>query len=154
MLGLPAGLFLSYWLSGVISHAYGWRSAFSLAALPGLLVALMARRMMEPARGAAESSPVAARRRPGSPYAVVLGIPTMVWIMISGALHNFNMYAVNAFMVAFLARYHRVNLIQATWITAWVLGAVGALGLVLGGWASDRVSRRSDRGRLNLAASA
>ena len=152
MLGLPVGLFLCYWFSGRIAQAYGWRSAFYVAALPGLLLAVLAWRMREPARGAAESSGMAARRRPGSPWAVVLGIPTMWWIILSGALFNFNMYAVNAFTVAFLARYHQVSLKEATWITAWVLGAVGVLGLLLGGWASDRVSRVRPSGRLQLAA--
>jgi MFS family permease len=153
MLGLPVGLFFSYWFSGRIAQAYGWRSAFYVAALPGLLLAILAWKIREPARGAAESSSVAARCRPGSPWAVVLGIPTMWWIILSGALFNFNMYAVNSFTVAFLARYHQVNLSGATWITAWVLGAVGVVGLLLGGWASDRVSTRPS-GRLLLAAGA
>lgn len=150
MLGLPVGLFLCYWLSGRVAQAYGWRNAFFLAALPGLLVALLAWRIPEPARGAAEGSSMLARPRSGSPYRVVLGVPTMWWIMVSGALHNFNMYAVNAFMVAFLARYHRLALPEATWITAWVLGAVGVLGLLAGGWASDRLSRIRPEGRLWL----
>jgi MFS family permease len=154
MLGLPVGLFLCYWLSGRIAAAYGWRSAFYVAAVPGLLLAILAWRMREPARGATEGSVVAAKRRPGSPWAVVLGIPTMWWIILSGALFNFNMYAVNAFTVAFLARYHQVSLREATWITAWVLGAVGVLGLLLGGWTSDRVSRTRPSGRLQLAAAA
>lgn len=152
MLGLPVGLFLCYWLSGRIAQAYGWRSAFFVAALPGLLLAVLAWSMHEPARGAAESLGGAARRRPGSPWAVVLGIPTMWWIILSGALFNFNMYAVNAFTVAFLARYHKLKLTEATWITAWVLGAVGVLGLLAGGWASDRLSRGRPSGRLQLAA--
>jgi MFS family permease len=154
MLGLPVGLFLCYWLSGRIAQAYGWRSAFYVAGVPGLLLAILAWRLREPARGAAEGSAMAAKRRPGSPWAVVLGIPTMWWIILSGALFNFNMYAVNAFTVAFLARYHQVSLREATWITAWVLGAVGVLGLLLGGWASDRVSRVRPSGRLQLAAAA
>jgi MFS family permease len=152
MLGLPVGLFLCYWLSGRIAHHFGWRSAFYFAVLPGLIVAVLAWRMSEPVRGAVEGSPGALLRRPGSPYAVVLGVPTMLWIIISGALHNFNMYAVNAFMVAFLVRYHHLSLPQSTWITAWVLGAVGVLGLLLGGWASDWLSRRRPKGRLVLAA--
>jgi MFS family permease len=152
MLGLPVGLFFSYWFSGWIAHAHGWRSAFYVAALPGLLLAILIWRLREPARGAAEASSVAARCRPGSPWAVVLGIPTMWWMILSGALFNFKMYAVNAFTVAFLARYHQVSLKEATWITAWVLGAVGVLGLLLGGWASDRVSRTNLSGRLQLAA--
>src|SRR6185436_18723648 len=123
MLGLPVGLFLCNWLSGRIAHAYGWRTAFYLAAFPGLLLAVVAWGMPEPARGAAESSAKATRRRPGSPWGVVLGIPTMWWIILSGALFNFNSYAVSAFTAAFLVRYHQMSLKEATWITAWVLGA-------------------------------
>jgi len=151
MLGLPVGLFLCYWLSGLIAEAYGWRSAFFLAAVPGLLLAILAWRMPEPVRGAAENSKVAGQR-PGSPWSVVFGIPTMWWIILSGALFNFKMYAVNAFTVAFLARYHHVSLKESTWITAWVLGAVGVVGLLLGGWASDRLSRVRPSARLELAA--
>ncbi|MBM3847208.1 MAG: MFS transporter [Verrucomicrobia bacterium] len=152
MLGLPVGLFFSYWISGWIADAYGWRSAFYVAAVPGLLIAILTWKLREPARGAAEESSMAARCRPGSPWMVVLGIPTMWWMILSGAFFNFKMYAVNAFTVAFLARYHQVSLKESTWITAWVLGAVGVLGLLLGGWLSDRVSRTNRSGRLHLAA--
>jgi MFS family permease len=152
MLGLPVGLFLCYWLSGKMASAYGWRAAFFLAAAPGLVVAVLAWTIREPIRGASEGTGQPARQRPGSPWRVVLGIPTLWWIILSGALHNFNMYAVNAFTVAFLARYHRVSLPDATWITAWILGAVGVIGLLAGGWASDRASRTSKEGRLRLTA--
>lgn len=154
MLGLPVGLFLCYWLSGKVAHAFGWRTAFWLAAVPGMVVAAMAWAIQEPARGASEATKNAAAHRPGSPWLVVGRIPTMWWIIASGALHNFNMYAVNAFTVAFLARYHRLSLPEATWITALVLGAVGVLGLLLGGWASDRLSQRWPNGRLLLTAGA
>ena len=132
MLGLPVGLFLSYWLSGRIAHAYGWRAAFYFACLPGLLLAALSLKIKEPQRGAAEVLPAAGRRREGSPYWLVLGTPTMLWIILSGALHNFNMYAVNSFLTAFLSRYHHLNLKDATFTSAVVLGAVGVIGL-LGG---------------------
>src|SRR6185503_14450179 len=48
MLGLPIGLFLSYWLSGRIAHAYGWRSAFYVACLPGLVLAALVLGIREP----------------------------------------------------------------------------------------------------------
>src|ERR1041385_4857663 len=95
MLGLPIGLFLSYLVSGKIAQLYGWRQAFYFACVPGLVLALLSLKIREPARGAAEVSPRAAMRRPGSPYLLVLGMPTMLWVIVSGALHNFNMYAVN-----------------------------------------------------------
>ena len=152
MLGLPIGLFLSYLLSGRIAHAYGWRSAFYFALLPGLVLAGLSLLIKEPQRGAADHGPRAGSRREGSPYRLVLGMPTMLWIILSGALHNFNMYAVNSFLTAFLIRYHHLDLKKASFTSAVVLGAVGVIGLLGGGWAADRLSKSRADGRLLVAA--
>jgi MFS family permease len=152
MLGLPVGLFLSYRLSGLIAHTWGWRAAFLFAGVPGLLLALVALKLPEPPRGAAEAVPSAGRRRPGSPYWVVLGIPTILWIIVSGALHNFNMYAIGSFLPAFLMRTHHVDLKSAANISSIVMGAAGVVGLLAGGWAADRISRIRADGRLLLSA--
>jgi MFS family permease len=151
MLGLPIGLFLSYRVSGLIAHAYGWRAAFLFACVPGLILAVLALKLPEPARGAAEVIPSAGRRRAGSPYRVVLGVPTILWIIVSGALHNFNMYAVASFLPAFLMRTHQLGLKAATNISSIVLGAAGVIGLLVGGWAADRLSRNRADGRLMLS---
>ncbi len=152
MLGLPIGIFLSMRLSGLIAQAYGWPKAFFFAAVPGLILAVLALRIPEPRRGAAEDHPAAARQRSGSPYWVVLGTPTILWLIVSGALHNFNMYAVNAFLTAFLMRYHHMGLKPANNVASIVLGAVGILGLLGGGWAADLWSRTRADGRLLLSA--
>src|SRR5215471_4397407 len=152
MLGLPIGLFLSFWLSGRVAHAYGWRSAFFLPLVPGLILAALSLKISEPQRGAAEMTNDGSRRREGSPYALVLGLPTMIWIIASGALHNFNMYATNSFMVAFLSRYHQQSLKEATFTAAVVLGAVGVIGLLGGGWAADQFGKVRRGGRLLVSA--
>ncbi len=151
MLGLPLGIFLSLRLSGVIAHAYGWREAFYFACIPGLVLALLVLKIPEPHRGAAEEHQSAGRQRAGSPYWVVLGIPTIMWIIVSGALHNFNMYAINSFLPAFLMRSHLLSLKEATNVSSIVLGAVGVIGLLGGGWAADRLSRTRADGRLLLS---
>jgi len=152
MLGLPVGVFLSFWLSGRIAHSYGWRAAFYIPFLPGVALAALSLAIREPRRGAAEEANNAGRCRAGSPYALIFGLPTMVWIIASGALHNFNMYAVNSFMVAFLSRYHHLSLKDATFTAAVVLGAVGVIGLVAGGWLADQVGKRRTGGRVLVAA--
>lgn len=151
MLGLPVGLFLSYWVSGRVAQAYGWRAAFYVACIPGLALAALILLVQEPARGAAEMHPHAGSSPPGSPYRLLLSIPTLWWIIASGAFHNFNMYAVNAFLTAFLSRYHAMNLRQANNISAVVLGAVGIVGLLAGGWAADRIRKVRPDGRLLLS---
>src|SRR5438105_4414584 len=127
------------------SRSDGWPTAFYFACIPGLLLGLLALKIPEPQRGASEAGPKQNRSRPGSPYLLVLGTPTILWIILSGALHNFNMYAVNSFLTAFLSRYHHLNLKDATFTSAVVLGAVGLVGLLGGGWAADRLGKlRSD----------
>ncbi|HET9530268.1 MAG TPA: MFS transporter, partial [Blastocatellia bacterium] len=91
MMGLPIGLALSYAISGRLAQAYGWRWAFYVAIIPGILCAIASFVMREPERGATETHSIGAHKREGSPYWLVLSIPTMWWIIASGALQNFNM---------------------------------------------------------------
>jgi MFS family permease len=152
MLGLPIGIFASNLSSGIIAKTYGWRITFFIACIPGLILAVLALKIREPHRGGAEDHDVVGRQQEGSPYWRVLRIPTIWWIILSGALHNFNAYAVNAFLPAFLGRYHGMDLRQANTIAAVVLGAVGVAGLLGGGWAADRLRKSRANGRMLLAA--
>ena len=152
MLGLPVGLFLSFWLSGRIAHAFGWRAAFFFACVPGLILAVLAAKMPEPLRGGAELYRTAPRLSTGSPYRTVLSRPTMWWIIASGALFNFILYALSGFLPAFLSRFHLLNLKESNNISAVVFGAAGLCGLLGGGWMSDRWSKTWPSGRLLFAA--
>jgi MFS family permease len=148
MLGLPLGGFLGIFLSGRIAAAYGWRSAFYVAAIPGLLLALLALTISEPPRGAAEAFPTAGRPHEGSPYWRVFRVPTMRWLILSGALFNFNMYAIPTFLPAFLSRYHHLHLKEASAVAAVVFSAMGIPGLLLGGWVADYFGKVTPGGRL------
>lgn len=148
MLGLPIGYCLGAYITGQVAAAYGWRMAFFVACLPGLLVAVLATKALDPPRGAAEASPHAQREHTGSPYWSVLRIPTICWIIATGALYNFNSYAYGTFLPAFLSRYHGQSLRQSNTEFAILWGGAGVVGLLLGGWVADRVSHQSKSGRL------
>lgn len=152
MLGLPLGIALSFAVSGTIARSYGWRSAFYVAGIPGLLCALGALFIREPQRGASEAHKIGGRKREGSPYRLVLSTPTMRWLIISGALHNFNMYAIGSFITPFLMRYHGVDIRTANFVSMVVYGLSGAPGLILGGIAGDAVMKRRANGRLLVGA--
>jgi len=151
MLGLPIGLGLSAGVGGWVAQTWGWRAAFFVAGVPGLLCAIAALAITEPPRGTLEEHAVGTRRRPGSPYALVLSIPTMWWVIASGALHNFNMYAFGQFMASFLIRYHGVSLRNAGYLTMVVYGLSGIVGLVGGGILADRLYQKRVDGRLIVA---
>jgi MFS family permease len=152
MMGLPVGIALSFAVSSYVAARWGWRAAFYVAGLPGILCAWAALRIPEPPRGRTEAHQIGDRRRAGSPYLIVLSIPTIWWLILSGALHNFNMYALGAFLSPYLTRFHRVALVDAGLIAMAVYGLAGAPGLLLGGVAGDAIMRRRKDGRLLVGA--
>lgn len=148
MLGVPVGGALSYFFSGPVAQAYGWRSAMVLAAAPAVLLIPLVMRLVEPQRGAAE-----AHRAVGKTSVVtILRTPTMWWIIASGALLNFNMYAIATFLPALLSRIHHLTLAQSGIAT----GAVFAVGGMYGGFVAarlgDRIIRTRKDGRMLCAA--
>ena len=151
MLGLPIGIALSYLAASYIAAAYGWRTAFLLAGVPGILAAIAALFIDEPVRGAKgvgqAGVPVL------HPWRKLLSIPTLWWLILSGALHNFNMYALGSFLAPLLMRYHGATLqdvvepsLRGTamalyFFAMYVLGAsFGPLGT---GMASDYFTRKA-----------
>jgi MFS family permease len=161
MLGLPLGLGVSLIFSGAIAARYGWQSAFFVAGPPGLALAFAALFLADPPRGSADS----AHFRPSceqtsvSPAAHtfvqgirgVLSAPTMWWIILSGALLNFNTYAIGTFLTSFVMRYHAVDVAEANWVSGLAY-AFGAVGMVLAGTLGDIMFRRRVSGRLEVAA--
>lgn len=154
MLGLPVGLALSFAVSGVVAQRYGWRTAFLVAGLPGLVCVVLALFMREPRRGAVETVDVGARRREGSAFKIVLSSPTMIWLILSGALHNFNMYAMGAFITPYLMRYHGADIQSANMVSAVIYGLIGAPGLLLGGFLGSAALKWRPDGQLLVATAA
>jgi MFS family permease len=152
MLGVPLGGALSYAISGPAAEAWGWRAALVLAALPALLLTPALLRLEEPSRGASEARPPAPAHPP--PAWSILRIPTMWWIIASGALVNFNLYALATFFPAFLTRYHGLSVGQAGLWAGFGYAVAGVLGGVLAGACGDRLIRQRPDGRMLAAASA
>jgi MFS family permease len=72
----------------------------------------------------------------------------MLWVIASGALHNFNMYTLGSFVAPFLIRFHHMSFFAAGWVAAFVYGFSGILGLTVGGAFADRLYSKRVDGRL------
>lgn len=147
MLGVPIGAAMGFMISGPAAQAFGWRMALLIAAAPVivLLPALLALR--EPRRGESENL---AQARVSSWS--VLKIPTLWWIIASGALINFNLYTLGTFLPAFLTRYHHLSVSKSGFWTGVGHAVAGVLAAASSGYIGDRIFRRRRDGRL-LAAS-
>jgi MFS family permease len=149
MLGVPVGGALSYFFSGPIAQAYGWRTAMVIAAVPAFLLLPALLSLHEPERGASETH--ATKEAPASMLSV-LRIPTLWWIVASGALLNFNMYAIGTFMPALLGRIHGLKVGPAGIATGILYITGGIAGGLLAGWIGDRIIHKRKNGRLIAAA--
>ena len=155
MLGLPLGIGASYAVSGAIMQATGgWRGALLVAAIPGIILGLLAFLLPEPVRGSADGA--VHRERPRDPGAIgaILRIPTMWWIIVSGAFINLNLYAMGAFLTSFLIRYHGLDIGDANYVSAGINLLGGSAGMLGGGWLGDWAAKRRTDGRLRAAAMA
>ena len=148
MLGVPIGGALSYFFSGPIAQAWGWRAGMMAAAAPALLLIPLVLTLSEPQRGAAEVMP----HETGASVWTVLRIPTLWWIIVSGALINFNMYAYGTFLPAFLSRIHGLSLARSGVATGAAYAAGGICGGLLAGWIGDRIFHLRKDGRMLTAA--
>lgn len=152
MLGLPLGLLLAFFTIGaMVEYFDSWRAPFFIAAVPGLILALLLFFIREPTRGAAETVQVSIERVE-KPLRKVLAIPTFWWLILAGLAFNFASYACNSFMVPMLQRYFGLGLQNAAMATGVIVGVTGLFGLTVGGWVADKVHQRWATGRLMFAA--
>lgn len=148
MLGVPVGGALSYFFSGPMAQAWGWRSAMVAAAIPALILSPVVLMLQEPERGASEQRSAAGDGAIGR----LLRLPTFWWIILSGVLVNFNLYAVGTFLPAFLGRIHHLNVARAGIFTGIVYLVGGVLGGTIGGTWGDKIVSRRPGARMLLSA--
>jgi sugar phosphate permease len=108
-------------------------------------------RLAEPARGAAETNVF---QEGHTSTRSALRLPTLWWIVASGALVNFILYALATFLPAYLTRVHGFSLRKSGLATGIGYGVCGVLGGLLAGSWGDRLVRRRRDGRMLLASGA
>lgn len=151
-LGIPVGLLAAFVSVGWIVEATGsWRVPFLIAALPGLVLAMVMLSLPEPERGDANAGRTT-RGTIDRPIRTLLRIPTLRWLILAGIGIQVPTYAIATFLVPLLQRYFGLGIGPASLSAGLILGVTGIFGLILGGIAADRASRRSLRARLSVGA--
>ena len=166
--GTLIGAAIGFTLGGLVAEAFGWRSAFYVVGIPGLIAAFLAWRMTEPARGAFdnESSEDEVQEATtvnsvghasiGSDFREsvkkLFKIPTY-WILLLALVFSFFTIGGTSFWLpSYFVDTFSLKLGQAGIISGAVLVGSGLIGTVAGGWLADFVQRRRPEGRLLVAA--
>ena len=143
-LGISFGTLFGILLGGLMAEAFGWRWAFVLVGLPGVLLAVIVKlTLKEPIRGsldglAAEDSiksePVPDLR---DSFITMWNIKSFRILCICGALTAFCSFALALWIVDYLFRSHELTYSDLTWPLAFVMGIGGGIGTVSGGYIAD-----------------
>jgi MFS transporter, Spinster family, sphingosine-1-phosphate transporter len=155
----PVGSALGYVFGGVVDQHYGWRAAFLLAGVPGLLLSGLVLALTDPARtalapvgGPPAASPDATRAgRSGlRVYLLLLNRP-YIRTVLGYAAYTFALGGIVVWMPSFLVRAHHISLAIADKQLGAAVVVTGFTGTFLGGWLGDALVKRTREGYLWLS---
>jgi len=164
--GGSMGVALALLMGGWVEQLYGWRAVFAVAGAPGIVLALLMRfGVKEPPRGRFDGprtsagtsagttpSPVHATERWPVALASLLRIPAYRHVVLGAGLHSFAFTGSLIWYPAFLTRVHGFESGAIGTLLAFGSSLPTALGIVLGGMATDRLQRRDPRWITRVAA--
>ena len=157
MLGPHMGTLFGLGAGAWIAHQYGWRTAFIVMAVPGILAALLLRwTCVEPLRGTwdAPEAPQAESAQPKQPLREILlevwRTPGFAWIAVAGMLFGLAGYGLGIWGTAFLVRTHGLNLRDAGILVGLTGGVAAIIGALLSGWLTDKLVARDPRWQMGV----
>jgi len=148
---IPIGSALGYVVGGVVDHYFGWRHAFFVAGVPGLVLAALALRLYDPPRGAQDSDgtstssthSLSVGRAAPAAYAALLSNRPYVLTVLGYAAYTFAIGALAFWTPSFLERIRDIPKAQATVQFGAVVVVTGFIGTYAGGWIGDYYLRTS-----------
>lgn len=153
-MGASIGIFLGLAFGGLLHDSLGWRNAFLIVGLPGVLFALVVRfGLPEPRRGAAEGledsgTPPSLREVLGH----LLALRSFRHLLAAAGLYSINAYAMTTWPAAFMERVHHLTPGEFGWKLGLVIGLGGAAGALVGGFLADALAKRDMRWLMWLCA--
>lgn len=145
--GVFLGVLVGFAGGGWISEHFGWRMAFVVVGVPGILLALLVwLTLKEPRRGMADKLKQVEEAPP------VWDVIRMLWskrsfrYMVGGAtMSAFFANSMIGWMPSFLMRSHAMSIAEVGAWLALILGIVGGSGTLIGGYLADKLGARDRR---------
>ena len=153
-LGISAGIMTAYLAGGWVAQNIGWRAAFFVVGIPGLLLAAIVRfTLVEPRRGASEDRTISGQRpRLSEVVRFLAARRSFIHMAIAAGLSSFVGYSVIGFLPSFMVRSFDMELAALGRWLGLILGISGGAGFFFGGFFADRLGRGSHRSALNYIA--
>jgi MFS transporter, Spinster family, sphingosine-1-phosphate transporter len=178
---IPVGSALGYVVGGLVDKHYGWRAAFFVAGVPGLLLAALCLLLRDPPRGAQDAeaaqadatrggaahadaatavksapansaSPENLRKDTWAAYGRLMHNKPYVLTILGYAAYTFAVGGLAYWMPAFLERARGMPRSEATVSFGTIVVITGFVGTFAGGWLGDYCAKYSRQAYLWLSA--
>lgn len=159
---IPVGSALGYVVGGLVDKHYGWRAAFFVAGIPGLLLAALCLLLRDPPRGvqdggaaqaaAPDASRAGVRKQTWATYMRLVRNKPYALTILGYAAYTFAIGGLGFWMPTFLERVHGIPRDQATVSFGTIVVVTGFVGTFVGGWLGDHFAKRSRQSYLWLSA--
>jgi predicted MFS family arabinose efflux permease len=145
--GVNIGILFGFLFGGWLNEFFGWRVAFVVVGVPGILIAFLVRRTLaEPIRGLNENKQVPAALVPFK------DVMSLLWsrrsfrhLALAAGLNALAAYGTLNWQASFFIRSHGMTTGElGTWL-ALSSGLFGAIGVFAGGIIADRLGPRDKR---------
>ena len=145
--GVNIGILFGFLAGGWINEFFGWRVAFMVVGLPGIIIALIVRfTLAEPLRGLADNRVVADTAPPfKSVVSLLMSRKSFRHMAFGAALNAFAGYSTSSWTASFMIRSHDMTTGElGTWL-AGIMGLGGAIGVFAGGVIAEKLAPRDQR---------
>ncbi|GAB4050921.1 spinster family MFS transporter [Spirosoma litoris] len=153
--GIYFGILVGYLMGGYLNQHLGWRNAFFVVGIPGVVFSLLFFALVkEPKRGATDTNPTLVAESPSLREVLkrLYATKTFVYLALATGLHVFCLYGVNNWAPSFLARIHGMKNTEIGALLGPLFGIGGAIGSYAGGLLTDHFGKIDKRLYLRIPA--
>jgi MFS family permease len=152
--GIYFGILIGFLMGGYLNQHLGWRTAFFVLGVPGLIFSIIFHTSVkEPRRGATDVNATTTKYQSlGIVLKRLYSTKTFVFLAIAGGLNAFCIYGLTNWAPPFLSRLHEMKSSDIGAVLGPMLGFGGAIGSFGGGYLTDRLGRHSKEWYLKIPA--
>lgn len=146
--GIYFGIMGGFLIGGYLDQYYGWRIAFMVLGIPGIIFAILFYfTVKEPLRGATEAFQIDVDKSLTiwQVFQYMFSKKSFVMLAFATGILTFVMYGTSNWLPSFLFRIHKMSSVEAGAVLGIIIGIGGGVGTLTGGYLTDRLGRKDKK---------
>ncbi|MDR0952698.1 MAG: MFS transporter [Elusimicrobiota bacterium] len=140
-LALPIGSALGYLLGAWLGHLFGWRQAFIIVGLPGVILAALVFFKIKDTR----KTPPREEKPKAKEYLKLLKNKPFLFVCLAQAMGTFTLGGLAAWMPTYFHRYFDMSVSYAGTAFGLITIIAGAIGTLIGGIVADKLFIKTNK---------